>query len=41
MYDFIEAMVPNGPYLELFARKNNQRMGWISVGNESIQTLDE
>jgi hypothetical protein len=41
MYDFCEAMVPNGPYLELWARVNNQREGWISVGNESIAYLDK
>lgn len=41
MYDFCEAMVPNGPYLELWARVNNQREGWVSVGNESITYLDK
>jgi hypothetical protein len=29
-------MVPGGPYLELFGRKNNQREGWITVGDEAI-----
>lgn len=31
-YDIIEKMIPNGKYLELFAR--NKRPNWISWGNE-------
>ena len=36
LYEFIEDMVPSGPYLELFGSKNNQREGWITVGDEAI-----
>ena len=32
----IEALVPVGPYLELFGRVNNRRLGWITAGNEAI-----
>lgn len=34
MYEIIEAMVPNGSYIELFGRKNNLRTKWITIGNE-------
>jgi len=34
IYDLIETLVPNGRYLEIFARKNNLRDFWVSVGNE-------
>jgi len=34
IYDLIERLVPNGRYLEIFARKNNLRDYWVSVGNE-------
>jgi hypothetical protein len=30
-------MVPNGPFLELFGRKNNQREHWLTIGNEAIE----
>ncbi|KNC87758.1 hypothetical protein SARC_00130 [Sphaeroforma arctica JP610] len=34
IYHLIEALVPNGKYLEIFARKNNLRDYWVSIGNE-------
>ena len=34
IYELIEALVPNGFYLEIFARRNNLHNGWVSVGNE-------
>ena len=36
MYEMIEALVPAGPYLELFGRVNNRREGWVTAGNEAI-----
>jgi mRNA (2'-O-methyladenosine-N6-)-methyltransferase len=34
IYQMIEAIVPNGCYLEIFGRRNNLRNGWITIGNE-------
>lgn len=34
IYQLIEKLVPNGRYLEIFARKNNLRNYWVSLGNE-------
>eukprot|EP01023_Acetabularia_acetabulum_P012935 TRINITY_DN16121_c0_g1_i2.p1 TRINITY_DN16121_c0_g1~~TRINITY_DN16121_c0_g1_i2.p1 ORF type:complete len:295 (+),score=58.56 TRINITY_DN16121_c0_g1_i2:87-971(+) len=34
IYELIEELVPGGRYLEIFARKNNLRDYWVSVGNE-------
>ncbi|GBF91502.1 hypothetical protein Rsub_04242 [Raphidocelis subcapitata] len=34
IYDLIEALVPAGCYLEIFARRNNLRNFWVSIGNE-------
>lgn len=34
LYEWIEALVPRGKYMEIFARKNNLRNFWVSVGNE-------
>jgi mRNA (2'-O-methyladenosine-N6-)-methyltransferase len=34
IYELIEQLVPNGQYLEIFARRNNLRNGWVSIGNE-------
>ncbi|GMH33414.1 hypothetical protein BSKO_01248 [Bryopsis sp. KO-2023] len=39
IYELIEELVPNGKYLEIFARKNNLRNHWVSVGNEVCGTL--
>ncbi|MFM7725712.1 MAG: hypothetical protein ACKO7B_03350 [Flavobacteriales bacterium] len=36
MYEFVEEMVPKGPYLDLFGRWVGQRHDWITVGNEAI-----
>jgi len=33
-YDLIESFVPNGKYMEIFARRNNLRNHWHSVGLE-------
>jgi mRNA m6A methyltransferase catalytic subunit len=38
IYELIEELVPNGKYLEIFARKNNLRDYWVSVGNEVTGT---
>ena len=38
IYEMIEKLVPNGRYLEVFARKNNLRDYWVSVGNEVTGT---
>jgi N6-adenosine-specific RNA methylase IME4 len=34
MHALIEALIPRGRYLEIFARKNNLRDGWVAIGNE-------
>jgi len=34
IYEMIEELVPEGRYLELFARRNNLRNYWVSIGNE-------
>ena len=34
IYDLVESIVPNGYYIEIFARRNNLHNGWVSVGNE-------
>lgn len=34
----IEMLVPGGRYLEIFARKNNLRNFWVSIGNEVTGT---
>ena len=32
MYEKIEALVPAGPYLELFGRVHNRRQRWVTAG---------
>lgn len=39
LYEFIEKMVPIGPYIELFGRKHNAREGWVTVGDEAIDYI--
>jgi mRNA (2'-O-methyladenosine-N6-)-methyltransferase len=34
LYEMIEALVPNGRYLEVFGRRNNLRNFWTTLGNE-------
>ena len=34
IYELIEQLVPGGHYLEIFARRNNLRDNWVSIGNE-------
>lgn len=34
LYQYIETLVPDGFYLELFGRRNNLRDGWVTVGDE-------
>ncbi len=34
IYEYVEKLVPNGFYLEIFGRRNNLRNGWVTVGNE-------
>ena len=36
MYEFVETMVPVGPWLDLWGRWVGQRENWITVGNEAI-----
>ena len=36
IYDLIEQLVPQGRYLELFARQNNLRNKWTSVGDQAL-----
>ena len=31
-YEIMETICPHGPYLDVFARKNNWRTRWFSVG---------
>ncbi|KXZ46765.1 hypothetical protein GPECTOR_41g730 [Gonium pectorale] len=38
IYELVEQLVPNGRYLEIFARKNNLRNYWVSIGNEVTGT---
>lgn len=33
-YDMVEAFAPHGFYLEVFARRNNLRNGWVTIGNQ-------
>jgi len=33
-YDMVECVAPNASYLEVFARRNNLRNGWVSIGNQ-------
>ncbi|KAK4527629.1 hypothetical protein GAYE_SCF42G5553 [Galdieria yellowstonensis] len=41
IYEIIEQMIPNGRYLEIFARKNNLRNYWVSIGNEVVGEMLE
>jgi hypothetical protein len=34
VYEYIEELVPNGYYLEIFGRRNNLRDRWVTIGNE-------
>ncbi|ETO06258.1 MT-A70 family protein, partial [Reticulomyxa filosa] len=34
IYEYIERLVPNGCYLEIFGRRNNLRDYWVTIGNE-------
>jgi len=34
IYEYIEKLIPNGYYLEIFGRRNNLRNGWVTIGNE-------
>ncbi len=34
IYELVEALVPNGYYLEIFSRRNNLHNGWVNIGNE-------
>lgn len=40
IYELAEQLVPNGKYLEIFARKNNLRNFWVSIGNEVCTSVD-
>ncbi|KAJ3338204.1 hypothetical protein HDU93_009864 [Gonapodya sp. JEL0774] len=34
IYDIAESLAPNGPWLEIFGRRNNLRSNWVTIGNE-------
>jgi len=34
LYEYVESLFPGGRFLEIFARSNNLRSHWVSVGNE-------
>ena len=34
IYKYIENLVPNGNYLEIFGRRNNLNENWVTIGNE-------
>ena len=34
IYQYIEQLVPNGHYLQIFGRRNNLRDKWVTIGNE-------
>jgi mRNA m6A methyltransferase catalytic subunit len=34
IYEYIERLIPNGHYLEIFGRRNNLRDYWVTIGNE-------
>ncbi|CAD8148423.1 unnamed protein product [Paramecium pentaurelia] len=34
IYQYVEQLVPNGYYLEIFGRRNNVRKNWVTIGNE-------
>ena len=34
IYKYVEQLVPNGHYLEIFGRRNNLHDYWVTVGNE-------
>jgi len=34
VYQYIEQLIPNGFYMEIFGRRNNLRNGWLTIGNE-------
>jgi len=34
LYELIERLVPDGKYLEIFARRHNLRNHWVSIGLE-------
>jgi N6-adenosine-specific RNA methylase IME4 len=34
MYELIEMMFPNQKKIEIYARNNNLRFGWFSLGNQ-------
>lgn len=34
IYEYIEKLVPNGYYLEIFGRRNNLKDKWVTIGNE-------
>ena len=33
VYEYINQLVPNGHYLEIFGRRNNLREKWVTIGN--------
>ncbi len=34
IYEYIQKLVPNGYYLQIFGRRNNLRNNWVTIGNE-------
>lgn len=41
IYEMIEKMMPGSKKIELFARNNNLREGWFSLGNQLGETFNE
>ena len=41
LYNIIDQLVPGARKIELFARNHNIRKGWLSLGNQVAQPIDE
>ncbi|KEJ83077.1 MT-A70 family protein [Oxytricha trifallax] len=40
LYDYIEQLLPNRKYAEIFGRPHNHRPYWTTIGNEAIYFLN-
>ena len=41
LYEIIELMMPGSTKIEIFARNNNLRPGWFSIGNQLGETYEK
>lgn len=41
LYDIIDMMMPNSRKIEVFARNNNLRKGWLSLGNQIGEVFEK